>query len=246
MRALDMAGKRFGKTVAIRPGPKDGRGTWVCLCDCGKEHYTRAAHLVKGKAKSCGCLPHGRHIELLYGRRFGLWEVSASVDFRHRKTSKAKFPEIEWFCHCECGVERWVLSGSLLRKSAPSLSCGCLYAEALRLRPYEALFNGFVAKCNKQNTITYRQFVNLFTTQDKCHYCWEPLTWTKHNIGKNGCKYQLDRKNNAFGYSVKNCVVCCTQCNMRKSHRFTYEEWWKSTQWRRDEIAALQSSPTHL
>lgn len=33
----DLAGKRFGKLEAVRPGEKSpsGRITWVCQCDCG-------------------------------------------------------------------------------------------------------------------------------------------------------------------------------------------------------------------
>jgi hypothetical protein len=41
--------------------------------------------------------------------------------------------------------------------------------------------------------------------------------------------YQLDRKDNALGYSVDNCVVCCHRCNDAKSNGYDYEEWYGMT-----------------
>lgn len=37
--------------------------------------------------------------------------------------------------------------------------------------------------------------------------------------------YNLDRKDNSKGYSIKNCVVCCTVCNLTRGNRFTYEQF---------------------
>lgn len=45
-------------------------------------------------------------------------------------------------------------------------------------------------------------------------------------MGNNkGCAYYLDRKDSFEGYSVENCVVCCSRCNQAKSNFFTYEQW---------------------
>ena len=41
--------------------------------------------------------------------------------------------------------------------------------------------------------------------------------------------YFLDRKDNAQGYSVENCVPCCTRCNRGKGAAFSYEEWKEMT-----------------
>jgi hypothetical protein len=300
MRALDMAGKRFGRTVAIRRGPthkSTGRTAWLCRCDCGTEHLAVTSGLTTGDIRSCGCRGRDRSIDIT-GQTFGfttalrrgpsransplaaMWfcrcicgkeHLSASNSLRQGKTKSCgcqryvrkrrdlagqvqgrltfksyahsdKFHDAFWNVTCICGTEKVVSAHSVLRGLIKS--CGCLLTEYhTRLRPYEALFNEFVGSCNKRkgrrttvpNSITYRQFLQ-FTKETQCHYCWDDLKWTEYGTTTNGGKYQLDRKNNAFGYSVKNCVVCCTQCNMQKSHRFTYEEWWKSTQWRRDEI----------
>lgn len=48
----------------------------------------------------------------------------------------------------------------------------------------------------------------------KCIYCSYPATG-------------LDRLNNSIGHTDKNCVPCCTQCNLAKSNYFTYEDMLK-------------------
>lgn len=58
MSALNLAGKRYGKLVALHPGEKTHKScsTWVCKCDCGEIITTRTHRLVSGSTKSCGCL----------------------------------------------------------------------------------------------------------------------------------------------------------------------------------------------
>ena len=57
MRAIDMTGKRIGLlTVIGRAGTsKDGKATWLCRCDCGRETVVAGAELRHGGQKSCGC-----------------------------------------------------------------------------------------------------------------------------------------------------------------------------------------------
>lgn len=52
----DLTGQRFGRLVCIRHFIKDHMSWWVCKCDCGKEHTTRANALKRGMVRSCGCL----------------------------------------------------------------------------------------------------------------------------------------------------------------------------------------------
>lgn len=56
-KAINLAGQRFGRLVAIEPIPRPGsRRRWRCKCDCGNETLTPTQNLLSGKAKSCGCL----------------------------------------------------------------------------------------------------------------------------------------------------------------------------------------------
>lgn len=56
----DLTGKKFGMlTVAFRgPNSKNGKATWFCKCDCGKDKNNPVLgyDLYSGRVKSCGCL----------------------------------------------------------------------------------------------------------------------------------------------------------------------------------------------
>ena len=78
-------------------------------------------------------------------------------------------------------------------------------------------FSRFKKRCvyaDKDFNLTFQQWSSLVLDKS-CHYCEGPLE-TK------GCA--LDRKDNAVGYSVENCVPCCKECNRIKGHILTYEE----------------------
>ena len=57
-KAIDIAGKRFGRLVAIEPTRERqcGRVVWKCKCDCGNTSYVTSLNLLSGNTKSCGCL----------------------------------------------------------------------------------------------------------------------------------------------------------------------------------------------
>lgn len=61
-RPLDVAGKRFGKLIALeRMEKKSGTSyKWRCRCDCGRETEVSVANLVNGNSRSCGCLRRER------------------------------------------------------------------------------------------------------------------------------------------------------------------------------------------
>ena len=55
-RRVDLAGRRFGRLVAIsRHGASGAITTWLCRCDCGTEKPVRIDHLQTGATISCGC-----------------------------------------------------------------------------------------------------------------------------------------------------------------------------------------------
>lgn len=55
---LDLAGKRFGKLVAVeRAGKtKNDNALWLCQCDCGNTTIANATSLRLGDTISCGCI----------------------------------------------------------------------------------------------------------------------------------------------------------------------------------------------
>lgn len=58
MKKNDLAGKRFGKLVAIKSTYNQEKKItlWECKCDCGNVCHVRANRLLHGRTKSCGCL----------------------------------------------------------------------------------------------------------------------------------------------------------------------------------------------
>jgi len=60
--ALDFAGQVFGRlTARARAGTEaNGCARWLCDCVCGGTVRTRAADLLRGVTRSCGCLARER------------------------------------------------------------------------------------------------------------------------------------------------------------------------------------------
>lgn len=57
-RAINIAGLKFGRLIAIKPCGKTNAGNilWICNCECGNETIVPTQHLKSGNTKSCGCL----------------------------------------------------------------------------------------------------------------------------------------------------------------------------------------------
>ena len=56
-KVIELTGQQFGRLLVIeRYGSKDGKATWKCRCECGKEVVVVGRDLRKGLTRSCGCL----------------------------------------------------------------------------------------------------------------------------------------------------------------------------------------------
>jgi hypothetical protein len=150
----------------------------------------------------------------LAGQHFGNWLVLYPM--KPAGTHGVR----KWMCRCVCGKEREVFTGTL--KLHKCRGCGCVSPSPLR--PYEALYNQFSYKARRDVQFSYEEFLK-FVEQKECHYCGTTITWAKYDTNKNGVAYNLDRKDNALGYTFENCAVCCKRCNAGKSDKFSYEDW---------------------
>lgn len=65
----DLRGRRFGRLTVTGPANESSYGNrrWTCLCECGAVTSKTTAVLLRGDAKSCGCLH--RDIAAGVGRR---------------------------------------------------------------------------------------------------------------------------------------------------------------------------------
>jgi len=120
-RRVDLAGKRFGRLVAISDvGIRNRQRLWRCVCDCGNETKTTSYLLSSGCTQSCGCLAQERrsqvHLIDMTGQILGHLHVLERDGIKHG--GKAA-----WLCQCDCG-NKVTITGKVLRKGRTH--CGCL------------------------------------------------------------------------------------------------------------------------
>lgn len=136
-----------------------------------------------------------------------------------------------WLCVCECGKKRFATSYRL--RHGLTKSCGCLNTEQLRAQRHKpprqtnihSLFLGYKQGAGGRGIhfeLTENDCVKLF--EQDCYYCGTPpskerkvhknqdMIGRKHGFLWNG----IDRKDSNLGYTLANCVSCCTRCNYAK------------------------------
>jgi hypothetical protein len=164
------------------------------------------------------------------GWKFGKWTVL------HRDSSKAsKGGRVRWECECECG-SRLVIDGGQLRSGTTK---GCRKCHLKKLRalsfivcrkgPYTRAFNCLVRAARgkgRMHTLTLNEYIGL-VKPSICHWCDGPLSCTEYFVKNNpdACRaYCIDRLDNSVGYTLENCVPCCSKCNYDRGS-LDVEEW---------------------
>lgn len=166
---------------------------------------------------------NGRKVEDLTTRTFGRWTV---LGFSHYDQGS------RWMCRCACGSQKIVRRQALV--NGESQSCGCLNREISSIKntlkngesSSNRLYSRYRSNANRKDrefTLSKEQFVQL--TSSKCHYCnSSPDRIVKKTsvLGEDYTYNGIDRKDNNLGYTLENCVSCCTFCNQAK-HTFPYD-----------------------
>jgi hypothetical protein len=140
--AIDITGQAFGRLIVKEKTccPLKFASTcyrrrtwWVCECTCGQEVVKPASILLRGNARSCGCLraevasvtAKSRSSRCVLGQRFGRLEVrDVGRPPADRALSKDYSKATWWLCRCDCGQEKSVIGAALLR--GHTKSCGCI------------------------------------------------------------------------------------------------------------------------
>jgi hypothetical protein len=216
--------KLFVKCRTNRPTKvKDKRIYYLCICDCGNEAIVSSTSLVSGHTKSCGCLKHetpNSFIDLT-GKVFGKLCVIKRVENKGNQTY--------WLCKCDCGNEKIIYGGSLIR--GYTKSCGCLVSETFKKKYGESSLNKiyytYVNGAEKRNlsfSLTKEEFEKILKTN--CYYCGISPSNIQKNMFNNGDYIYngIDRINSSKGYETDNVVACCWKCNRAKSI-MSYEEF---------------------
>lgn len=139
-----------------------------------------------------------------------------------------------WICLCACGTEKVFWKLSAIHKQQ---TCGCGLDNkgltASQRRSVNSRMNSYRSGAIKRGltwSLSYEDFVDI-TTRD-CVYCnahpkdWDCISGAPSlqkdspNIDSKNylIKFNgIDRVDNNEGYTIDNCVSCCTSCNRAKS-----------------------------
>jgi hypothetical protein len=141
----DLSEKRFGRWSVLRcagrkywsSGKKRAsRVLWYCRCDCGRERLITRSELVHETTTQCGDCARRREKPLdpkrdLTGKRFGKWLVLRYLRKSVRLANNQITPPRMWLCRCECGTEKAINRGNLVRKLSTQCS-DCAHKQSRR------------------------------------------------------------------------------------------------------------------
>lgn len=146
-----------------------------------------------------------------------------------RSSKQTEHGDRYWLCKCECGKSTELTTYKLLTRKIKS--CGCMRG-APNPDPEYAIKNEIYGRYKyqaKKRGYSFSLGKEIFhkLIKGNCYYCGNTLS--NSMIGQSGriIKYNgIDRKNNNIGYTVKNCVSCCSDCNYIKMN-FSEKEFLK-------------------
>ena len=144
-----------------------------------------------------------------------------------------------WKVKCDCGTEKLLRGGALLRslrRINPCIkSCGCLWRERARckrtgqgrLTTVDVALHDKFARYRvqaKNRGIAFELSLSVFKklVQSACFYCGRPPSMTHaclyHGRTVGLCVYNgVDRLDNTETYTYSNCVAACWVCNNAKA-----------------------------
>lgn len=154
------------------------------------------------------------------GDRFGKLVV---VSKEGKLPSKPR--RIVFKCKCDCGNDKLIDAGNL-KKPGPR-SCGCerkrlAKEKGKRQRTEFSYFNllyGNTKRSAKSRKLKFdlSKFEFNKLIRGRCYYCAsEPMLRGLTRVGIEFPRNGIDRVNNNKGYTLKNCVTCCSICNTMK------------------------------
>ena len=126
-------------------------------------------------------------------------------------------------CSCICGGERKIRVDEFRKENQNGCkSCG----KGFYFKFENKLFNDYITRCKYKNlefNLTFEEFKKLINSN--CFYCNVLPKLHKHKIGNTIREFKsngIDRISSDEGYTIKNCLPCCDNCNFAKSNlRFT-------------------------
>jgi len=153
--------------------------------------------------------------ENLVGTTSGKWLVIGPV--KYLKGKRAMW----YFCHCECGTEKFVSRESLT--AGTSTKCPCCGPRKYPKGTYaeQQVFLRYKREAKERDlswNLDRSKFNDL--AKQNCFYCSaEPSNITTAWDGSTFRYSGIDRVDNTCGYEPQNVVSCCHECNKAKGSR---------------------------
>ena len=172
----------------------------------------------------------------LVGKTFGRLTVVRMYRKEERQWKKQKATVIYWWCRCVCGNEKEISASGLLKKSGIR-SCGCalkewkktlesrslLFKEGTAYRKVLAQYKHDAKRRGLSWELSEEEFKHLTTMP--CHFTGKfPSVTMEAASGETYTYNGVDRLNSKEGYTVNNCVPCCTEVNFMKRN-LPYEKF---------------------
>ena len=160
------------------------------------------------------------------------WTIISEAKYR-LPTKSCKLGKVYYDIQCKCGITRKAntteIQALLTTGFHPDLSVSCrkcLTSERRESRTLEQNLNSIYSDYKSNAKIRNKDFdlpkeYAFQLMQQNCYYCGlipsNKIQKRSHSIVYSG----IDRLDNSKGYSVNNCVPCCSMCNIAKNNNTT-------------------------
>lgn len=249
-----LVGQKFGKLTVVseeksikRASQKGYRRIFKCRCECGtiviRPYNSIVATIRDGHKTTCGQISCkiGYCFDDLSGKEFGKLKV---INFSRQDKNGHSL----WSCECICGNIVLKLGTELVSGHLKSCSKSCGKVNDKGVSSWNTNYANYKNGAERRLLsfgLSIKQFISICSMN--CIYCGQaPQNWNTH-CKKNGSikltKHQLpigrqavesawikkngvDRLDNSKGYTIKNSVPCCKNCNMSKSS-LSLADWIK-------------------
>lgn len=190
-----------GEEFEVRASESGAYST--CSKPCSIKNRELIASLKRGYVKP----KEDRKLIDLSGSKFGRWTVV------FKDAEKTKSGNSKWFCRCECGTEKSVVSSALL--SGDSTSCGCYRSElsveketkhghssgGTTSRTYNS-WAGMLSRCNNKSGASFENYGARGISVCRRWHVFENFL---ADMGERPEGTSIDRIDNGGNYEPSNC-----------------------------------------